>query len=107
MSKIDKFNDFNKGLTRYQLEIGEYYSRVYKDGSKTIFKFSGSIDNDYVKVSMCTDTFQEIFEEDSIITISKEGTGIGSYIIDATQEDIDFLDKRKEMYDNGYFDNLY
>ena len=28
-------------------------------------------------------------------------------IIDATQEDIDFLDKRKEMYDNGYFDNLY
>lgn len=109
---IKKFNDFsvNENLILNDLERGEYYTRhipYYKDDCRCIFKYKGrGRSDDFINVYMFCSTDQEEYCEDTQITISTEGTGKGSYIKPATQEEINFLLKNKKMYDEGYFDNL-
>ena len=71
---------------------GQFYTKHYKDGSKMIFKYKGkSTDKNMIKVYMFCGEDGEEYQEDTEVTISKSGTGEGSYIETSTKEDIDFL----------------
>lgn len=112
MKHLKKFNESiieSKSLN--DLRVGEYYTRhipYYNDDAKCIFKYKGRGNSDnYINVYMFCATEQEEFQEDTQITIATDGTGKGSYVTLATQEEIDFLHKNKKMSDEGYFDNLY
>ena len=83
------------GIQNY--EVIEAYSQ--DDADKQAWEMACETYESYVGMHGLRE-LSEIMEEDEIEDEDEA-------IIDATQEDIDFLDKRKEMYDNGYFDNLY
>jgi hypothetical protein len=78
---------------------GQFYTKHYKDGGKMIFKYKGkSTDKDMIKVYMfCVENGEE-YQEDIEVTISKSGTGEGSYIEKSTKEDIDFLTSVSQNY---------
>ena len=87
------------GIQNY--EVIEAYSQ--DDADKQAWEMACETYESYVGMHGLRE-LSEIMEEDEI---EDEIEDEDEAIIDATQEDIDFLDKRKEMYDNGYFDNLY
>lgn len=91
----------------------QYYTRVWTKGpfkgQKCIFRYKGKSDNqDMIEVSMyCSNMQEEFSEDDTEITISKEGTGEFSEVIEASEEDIEFLNFVKDNWkhienDNGY-----
>jgi len=78
---------------------GQFYTKHYKDGGKMIFKYKGkSTDRDMVKVYMFCGEDGEEYQEDTEVTISKSGTGEGSYIEKSTKKDIDFLTSVSQNY---------
>ena len=100
---------------------GKYYTRVWIDnpgpgydwiGEKCIFKYKGPStrqgdDADYVEVYYSCSNFQTDYNEECygsypIITISKEGTGKGSIVVEANQKEINFLEYIRSKWDpNG------
>lgn len=100
-------------------ENGKYYTRMWIDnpgtgydwvGEKCIFKYKGPTEHhrhpqdygDYIRVYYSCSNFQPDFFEDGEITISKEGTGKGSIIVEANQKEIDFLEYVRSKWDpNG------
>jgi|ERR1035437_5164339 hypothetical protein len=95
------------------MENGKYYTRIWPDGDKCIFKFKKyTNDKDYVEVYMSCSNFQEDFSEDFDITISKDGTGKDSIVVESNPEEINFLQyiKKNWRYDTdgkGYLDLPY
>jgi hypothetical protein len=78
---------------------GQFYTKHYKNGDKMIFKYKGkSTGKDMVKVYMFCGENGEEYQEDTEVTISKSGTGEGSYIEKSTKEDIDFLTSVSQNY---------
>jgi hypothetical protein len=78
---------------------GQFYTKHYKNGDKMIFKYKGkSTGKDMIKVYMFCGENGEEYQEDTEVTISKSGTGEGSYIEKSTKEDIDFLTSVSQNY---------
>ncbi len=91
---INSKEEFNKG---------KVYTREFPNGDKCIFEFKSKhspYGDDMIVIERACSTFQPEYLEDTSITISKEGTGEGTIIRDATQEEIDYLDN----YDENSFD---
>ena len=102
-NNIKSFGEFNENLNISDVSDsfvrGQFYTKHYKNGDKMIFKYKGkSKDKDMIKVHMFCGNDGYEYQEDTEVTVSKSGTGEGSYIEKSTKEDIDFLTSVSQNY---------
>ena len=78
-------------LVRCSFIKGRYYTKHYKD-DVMIFKVRGKLDDDFmIKVDMFCGQDGYEFGENTEVYVGNEGTSKGTYITEATDEEIRYL----------------